>query len=197
MVDIRISTSRLTYTQFFIPGMTSEVVDGATPAVLTLRSGTHDFQQMSGQPAEFPFAVTSLGTVDYDAAHDALLGGRGSATLLIRGFPVTLDTAHLSHSLVPTVFGAHVLPPGEYDLTLVSGRGYRFHPASGITADLSLTVQPDGTSCVDPPGGFTQLDGCTVTFTGYRVASRLMLDTAGSSGQRNDFGGSTRISSIY
>ena len=173
MVDIRIDTSQLTYKKFLILGVTSEPVDGSTPALVSLQPGTYSFQQFSGALVDFTFEVTPGGTVDYDVSNDAFLSGRGSATLIVRGFSVTLDTRALSHDLHPLGWAGGDLSPGTHAITLMPGKDCAFVSASGIVADFTLTVEADGTVVVDPPAGFAEVSGQTVTIKGYRIT----LDT--------------------
>jgi hypothetical protein len=173
MADIRIDTSLLTYTKFVIPGVTPEVVDGAASILLALEPGAYDFQQ-PGSSARFAFRVTSLGTIDYDTRNDTFLSGRGRTALIVQGHSIILDSAQLSHSILPMVVGAQALAPGRHQLTLVPAAGYGFQPASGIVADFTLTVTADGVVVVDPRfAGFARVDGRTAIITGWRIT----LDT--------------------
>ena len=53
MIDIRIDTSSLTYTQFLIPELSSEFIEGADAPTIRLEPGVYGFQQMSGSVAKF------------------------------------------------------------------------------------------------------------------------------------------------
>jgi hypothetical protein len=169
MPNIRIDTSNLTYPNFVIPDVTG-VVDGCDSILLSLEPGTYNFQQ-SGSFADFTFRVTSSGTIDYDTRNDAFLSGRGSATLIIRGFSITLDSTRLSHSILPTVFGADTLAPDRvHQLTLVPAVGYGFQPASGIVADFRFDLDASGEVVIAPRyGGFATASGQTLTISGYQV----------------------------
>jgi hypothetical protein len=127
MFDIRIDTSALTFTQFIIPGVNTNVADGAYTALLSLQPGTYGFQQASGVVADFEFEVTSAGTIDYNSSHDAFLSGRETSTLVIRGFSIFLDTTQLSHSILPMIFGAGLLMPDSvHVLSVVPARAMGF-----------------------------------------------------------------------
>jgi len=172
MANIRIDTKQLTYTQFQVPGVTPATVDGTHAVLLSLEPGTYNFQQ--GSSADFDFRVTLDGTIDYDTRYDAFLSGRGSETLIVRGFPVALDSTQLSHGIVLNVFEAASLKPDRINqLMLVPASGYRF-TSSVVNIDFTFGVETDGTLVVDPRfAGFAQVSGRTLTIKGYRIT----LDT--------------------
>jgi hypothetical protein len=169
----QIDTSALTNTHFTIPGVTPGPVDGAHGALVSLKPGTYKFQQQNPS-ADFDFSVTLDGTFDYDRRNDAFLSGRGSETLIVRGFPIAVDSTSLSHALLP-VSGAAALTPDRINhLVLLPAAGYSFFSASGVFADLTFAVEADGTVVVDPRlAGFAQASGQTLTIKGYRIT----LDT--------------------
>jgi hypothetical protein len=171
MADVSIDTSHLTYTQFVIPGHSSQFVDGADAPSISLPPGVHGFQQVSGIPANFQFEVTQDGMVDYDTADDLFLDGRGTPRLIVRGFTLTLDARSLSHDLLPMIPGASVLASDRtHQLTLVPASGYGFQPASGIVADFRFDVAADGELVIDPGfAGFARADGRTLIIDGYRI----------------------------
>ena len=133
--------------------------------------------------------------MDYDVSNDAFLSGRGSATLIVRGFSVTLDTRALSHDLHPLGWAGGDLSPGTHAITLMPGKDCAFVSASGIVADFTLTVEADGTVVVDRPSGFAEVSGQTVTIKGYRITldtrtlshdlRPLLLGWAGGTCRRN------------
>ncbi len=170
----QIDTSALTNTQFIIPGVTPGPVDGAHGTLVSLKPGAYKFQQQGGSFADFDFSVTLDGTFDYDTRNDAFLSGRGSETLIVRGFPIAVDSTRLSHALLP-VFGAAALTPDRINhLVLLPAAGYSFISASGVSADFTFGVKVDGTVVVDPRfAGFAQASGQTLTIKGYRIT----LDT--------------------
>jgi hypothetical protein len=143
---------------------------------VSLQPGTYGFQQQSGAVADFSFRVTASGTIDYDPQNDGFLSGRGSDTLVVRGFPIALDMRPLSHSLAPTLFGASTLTPDHvHQLTLVPAPLYGFISASGVVANFTFAVRVDGTIGVDSRfAGFTDVTGRTLTVKGHRIT----LDTS-------------------
>ena len=127
----------------------------------------------SGIVADFTLTVEADGTVVVDPpAGFAEVSGQ---TVTIKGYRITLDTRTLSHDLRPLLLGwaGGDLSPGTHAITLVPGKGYACISASGIVADFTLTVEADGTVVVDPPAGFAEVSGQTVTIKGYRIT----LDT--------------------
>ncbi|MFC6087378.1 matrixin family metalloprotease [Sphaerisporangium aureirubrum] len=171
MVDVRIDTGSLTYTTFLSPEPNGGWVDGADAPTFHVNPGVYGFQQMSGVVAEFKYVVTGDGLFDYASENDGFLEGRGTTTLTVRGFTVTLDGTRLSHDLLPIVIGATTLPRGgTHELTLAPAAGYGFQPASGVVADFRFAVHTDGRITVDPRySGFAQASGRTVVVSGYTV----------------------------
>ncbi|MFI0412430.1 hypothetical protein, partial [Actinomadura sp. 3N508] len=169
MADIRIDTSGLTYTQFLIPGH-SPVLDGASAPTVPLEPGVYGFEQMAGQPANFQFHVTDNGIIEYDLAYEQFLSGRGTSTLSIRGFTMTLDGRALSHDLLPVVVGGSVLERDRtHELTLVPMGGYRFQPGAYV-ADFYFGLTTDGQIVVDQRfSEFAQASGRTLTIRGYKI----------------------------
>ncbi|OAS86950.1 MULTISPECIES: hypothetical protein [Metabacillus] len=174
MMEIRIDTSSLTYTQFLILGVPSVLMEGAAAPAIQLEPGEYGFLQQSGLPANFTFKVTADGLIDYDDTYEGFLDGRGTNTLIVRGFSITLDARSLSHDLLPMVAGADVLSRERtHDLTLVPAMGYGFQPASGIVADFHFGVTVDGQVMVDERyAGFSEVNGSfrsTLIINGYRI----------------------------
>ncbi|WP_406088855.1 hypothetical protein [Streptomyces sp. NBC_01013] len=169
--EIRIDSSGLTFTKFSVSGHGPDLVDGAGAPVLSLAPGVYGIEQVPGQPASFEFQVTQEGFVEYDAANDAFLGGRGTSTLILRGFPVTLDGRALSHDLEALLKGsaARFARSTAHELTLLPAEGYGFLLARGF-ADFRFTVTPDGQVSLHPDHvGFAEVSGRTLTIHGFKV----------------------------
>jgi hypothetical protein len=167
MADVRIDTSHLTYTQFFIPGQFTTFVDGAEAPVIALPTGTYVFLQTS---VTFGFVVTTDGLIDYDKANDSFLEGRGTTRLIVHGFTISLDARALSHDLLPMAVGATVLSRQRvHTLTLVPGESYRFQPGGSI-ADFQISLSIDGRLIVPPRyQGFARAKGRALIIDGYRI----------------------------
>ncbi|WP_328876362.1 hypothetical protein OHT76_43520 [Streptomyces sp. NBC_00287] len=187
MAEIRIDSSGLTFTKFSVSGHSPDLVDGAGAPMLALAPGSYGIEQIPGRPARFEFQVTQEGFVEYDAANDAFLGGRGTSTLILRGFPVTLDGRALSHDLEAFLKGsaAQFARSTAHELTLLPAEGYGFVPGPRVVVPLfdvgvdgavhltetvaqcgSVGVSPDGTPLVT-------IHGITVTIDGRALSHDL------------------------
>ena len=173
MADIRIDTSNLTYTQFLIPELSSEPIDGANAPTIQLEPGEYSVQQVLGLPASFSFQITPDGLISYDTANDQFLSGRGTTTLLIQGFTITIDGRALSHDLLPQnlLGNGNVLPRNlANELTYLPATGYTFYTAPGIAADFHFDLDVSGQVILDPRyAGFATARGQILTLSGYRI----------------------------
>jgi len=96
--------------------------------------GLHTLVFYNGGVARF--RVTDAGTVDYDPVQEGYLSGRGTPTLLVRGYPVDIDARATSYRgfLISGVTGwldARIvqhfrLVPGVHAVVLPGGRVVRF-----------------------------------------------------------------------
>jgi hypothetical protein len=66
---------------------TSVGVSNTVPLTFTGLSGTIPVWDYAGSGTIIHFTLNADGTVDYDAALDGILSGRGTSTLLVRGLP--------------------------------------------------------------------------------------------------------------
>jgi hypothetical protein len=167
MFDIRIDTSGLTYTQFMIPELSPALIEGADAPTIHLEPREYSFHQMD-LPA-FRFKITPEGLIDYDVANEGFLDGRGTTTLTVRGFTITIDGTLLSDDLLPNVFRAGILSRSStHDLTLVPASGYSFMLTAIIDFKFDVTV--DGQVAVDPRyAGFAEASGRTLKIKGYKI----------------------------
>ncbi|MEB3292930.1 MAG: hypothetical protein VKJ24_07205, partial [Synechococcales bacterium] len=130
MTTIQIDTSSLTHTQFLIPEIGSELIEGMNVATINLDPGEYTFQMplLVSLRASFKFQITADGQINYAPANDGFLSGRGTTTLTVQGFTMMLDGRFLSHDLmfnggVETI----VLTRDQlHSLTLIPGTGYGF-----------------------------------------------------------------------
>ena len=110
MADIRIDTSRLTYTQFLIPELNSWF-EGADAPTIRLKPGVYGFQQISGGSGPiFRFEVRPDGLIDYDPANEEFLDGRGTTTLNVRGFTITLTGGRFPTTFCQWKLGRAICP---------------------------------------------------------------------------------------
>ncbi len=95
---IQIDATQLVYLDFIIPGVTDWTKNDA-PQTLNLLPDTYNFQVASGFYCDFGFEITQQGKIQYSQEeefhHDQFLQGRGTTTLTLLGYEVTLDARHL------------------------------------------------------------------------------------------------------
>lgn len=179
MAKIRIDTRSLTYTSFTLLERAGWV-DGVDAPAMDLKPGQYHFQQASGI-VSFDFAVSQNGAVDYPSENDRFLRGRGSGTLVVQGFPVTLDARKLSHGLQLQIYKAGMLSrETAHELILAPGSDYMFLAGSGIVPDFAFTLGKDGRLSIDSRyDGFAKADGRTLTISGCTITiSGLQLSHA-------------------
>ena len=172
MALVSIDTSALSFPLYLIPGQTPDFVDGSAAPAINLSPGDHSFQQASGVITLLRFTVTSGGTVDFDPSMEGFLGGRGSDTLIVRGYEVKIDGTALSHGLLPVIAGGNtfLMPDDVHELVLVPSPVYLFQPASGIVANFSFAVELDGTVSVPVEfDGFAAAVQGGLRITGYAI----------------------------
>ncbi|MQY27302.1 galactose oxidase early set domain-containing protein [Nocardia aurantia] len=172
MAHVRIDTGTLAYPKFLIPGHIDDPVDGGAGVTVSLEPGHYRFDQ-SGPG--FAFEITVAGLIEYSAANDQFLTGRGTDVLTVTGFPVTVNLTGLSHDLAPRITGnpGPLTRSGPHVLRLVPGT-YRYLLARGL-ADFSFVVKADGTLGFSDPAlnGCARIEGRTLTITGYAVTFDL------------------------
>ncbi|MEU8679430.1 hypothetical protein, partial [Streptomyces sp. NPDC048560] len=187
MAEIRIDSSGLTFTKFSVSGHSPDVVDGASAPVLSLAPGVYGIEQVPGRPTSFEFQVTQEGFVEYDPAHDAFLGGRGTSMLILRGFPVTIDGRALSHDLEAFLQGsaARFSRSTAHELALLPAEGYAFVPGPRVVVPLfdvgvdgavrlAETVAQCASVGVSPNGSpHVTIHGFTVTIDGRALSHDL------------------------
>jgi len=144
MADIRFDVSNLTYKKFWVLDQSSTTFDGSASEVLSLPSGTYTFRHPD-IAAEFTFEVTPDGFINFSAAHDGFLSGRGTSTLVVRGFTISLDARTLSHDLVPLALAVLLARDRTHVLTLLPAKGYAFLPSSQFVGDFRFDVTTEGT----------------------------------------------------
>ncbi len=173
--SIQIDATQLVYRDFIIPGKT-DWISSRTIQTLNLEPAGYNFQVGSGYYTDFTFSVTPAGTVDYDASFNAFLSGRGSTTLTIAGFPVTLDARNLSGAGVLLVIPATNEDWISYKTCrMVPASYYSVQQGSGEVTSFDFKLGLDGTFSYDPSydssrGGFLAGSGTsTLKFLGYPI----------------------------
>jgi hypothetical protein len=115
-----------------------------------------------------------VGTVDYDHSFDAFLSGRGTSTLTVNGFAVTLDARYLSGSGVLLVVGGADWIAYR-TVRMVPASYYSVQQGSGVVADFQFKLGLDGHFAYQPAydygaGGFLRGNGTsTLEFLGYPI----------------------------
>ena len=135
--DVTIDATALTVPNFLIGGAGFQ--DGTMVQTLTHVPGTKAFAEQSG--GSFDFIVGLDGTIDYGAALDGFLSGRGTTGLVVHGFDVTVDATSLT---VPNfLIGGAGFQDGTMVQTLTHVPGTKaFAEQSGGSFDF--TIGPDG-----------------------------------------------------
>jgi hypothetical protein len=195
---INIDATQLFFPFFSIFGVTP-LTDARRVQSVQLAPGEYHYQFQSGDLAEFTFIVTANGTVDYDHKFDAFLNGRGTTTLQLTGFEVTLDALSLTGA--DNGGGVLLTAGGEWiqhkTIRLLPQKTYLFQqgqascpPAVGAPARcISFGLQQDGRFSYDPAddtasgGALSGAGTTTLTFKGHTVSvdasavSRFLLVT--------------------
>ena len=171
MFPITINTSELSLTKFLIPEQPTEFQDGAISPTIIFPAGIYSFQQDSGNIASFQFEVTATGTLDYSPQFDTFLSGRGTSTLKLNGFAITLDGTALSHGLLLLNGNNFFRPDRVHNLRLIPAPFYGFQPGSGFVANFGFQIDLDGNVVFDPKfAGFADGTGTnSLTIRGYTI----------------------------
>uniref|UniRef100_UPI00058B2E7C hypothetical protein n=1 Tax=Lamprocystis purpurea TaxID=61598 RepID=UPI00058B2E7C len=121
--------------QFHLSGIT-DWLTSAQPRALRLLPAIYLFVHGSGRVPEADFQVRLDGTLDYAAASDAFLTGRGTHTLGILGFSILIDArAYPSESILLMPFGLAI------DTTSANPQTVSLLPSTGLSLELR-TITP-------------------------------------------------------
>lgn len=136
--------------------------------VYDLAPGAYVFQDNT--TARFEFTVTAAGAVDYPAAAEGFVSGRGSSSLVISGYAVTVDASALATASTFIAGGRASHPraspwllramPGTY--LMLSNTGGTMH--FDVTAGGAVTVPPADAATATVSGTTLVLSGLPVTF---------------------------------
>ena len=146
MPRIRIDTSALTYSWFWLPDHLPRFVDGSVPGgvAVDLAVGEYAVQQTRERASDLRFHVTPLGTVDFAPEDDHLLLGRGTSTLHVLGVPVTLDPGAAPHPLLPMWGGCREPIGRARTVRMPPGTAYALRIGVVASEVLEFSVRPDG-----------------------------------------------------
>jgi len=187
---IQIDATQLFYRFFFLdPGDQKAVsTDNVQKFQLAPLSG-YRFQFGSPMIADFSFAVTDKGNVEYDDDCRGFLDGFGTPNLTIKGLLVTLDALHLTGAdrarpatgvvLANAQLNSDIIPTDwiafRDDIRLLPAKGCGVIVGSALVASFTFDLKRDGTFDYDPAwdstsinkGFLTGLGTNTLTFLGY------------------------------
>jgi hypothetical protein len=150
---VTVDATALSTSRFAVIGVTGPV-DSRSRQELRMAPGRYRLTT-NGSPSDAWFTVTAAGTVEYDAGI-TYLGGRGTATLVVRGLLVIVDARQLTAStfaVTDVIQNADKRVP--HALRMLPGR-YRLATVS-CWSDAYFTLAPAGT--VDYDAGITYLGG--------------------------------------
>uniref|UniRef100_UPI00047678C8 hypothetical protein n=1 Tax=Lamprocystis purpurea TaxID=61598 RepID=UPI00047678C8 len=92
---ITLDARALATVSYAVSGITGWLANTA-PHTLNLLPGAYGFQQPTGVVPGADFQVRLDGAIDYAAASDAFLTGRGSSTFTLLGYTITVDATALT-----------------------------------------------------------------------------------------------------
>jgi len=142
--------------------------NGDTAISASLLPGSHVLYTLGGDPVYF--AVNTDGTIDYNAALDGVLSGRGTATLTVNGVEITMDASALPGSYVSLDYVYYngdaaisaALAPGSHVLYTLGGDPVYFTVNSDGTIDyaeeLDGVLTGRGTTNLTVVGRQVQID---------------------------------------
>jgi RHS repeat-associated protein len=168
-----VDSSALSQKGFIIQSLfgLGKILDSGTP--LTLLPGKYYFQVGAGQLASFTWVLGQDGTISYPPEFAGFLSGQGTSTLVVRGYRVRLDAAHVgaacqgpgaSSRFNVFIFGTDTFDKSVvHELTLVPSRYsyYDYHDGSGapttwfywnVALDGSISLDPELGPCVEGAG---------------------------------------------
>ncbi|NGZ11973.1 MAG: hypothetical protein CV088_21830 [Nitrospira sp. LK70] len=193
--QILIDARPLSHPRFLIPGVTADWVDTKTgPSSLQMEPGTYTISIAPEQGLEF--TVTPQGLIDYDPVLDVPPGmdkgvfrGRGTATLTLVGYAITLDATQVAHPTcaIPNVMVGWPSTRERIALRMLPGAYFLHHAPEQFTPFAIAAEErttPEGThiprgsvdydSALDTPaassqGIFRGRGTATLTLVGYAI----------------------------
>ena len=110
----------------------------------------YSFQPGSGIIADLRYAVRADGSVDFPDSCEGFLGGKGTTTLVIRGYPIVLSASDADSDLVALAnVGVQSQSPRSLSATLVPAKGYLPQTVNGVFR-TGFNVERDGSITFDP-----------------------------------------------
>jgi hypothetical protein len=171
---IHLDASQLFFRYYIIPGVTPNWTDKQAVSDINFAPGVYAYQIGSGQIPDFVFTVTSAGLIDYVAADDTFLSGRGTSTLVIRGFPIRIDATRLTGQgiLLPSSPSEGEPNAGwitDQTVWLLPAQNYSTLQGPAMTGNFIFDIGLDGLVHYNSAfSGFVSGDGTTtMTLRGY------------------------------
>ncbi len=198
---IEIDATRLDGPSMDIPSVTG-VFDTNVIQALQLEPASYSVRTHANPDKNWQFEVTAQGLVDYtpilDVSQGGFLTGRGSSTLGILGFTVTINATALTAAtfLVYGITG-EIKTSVVHQLQLLPGQ-YNFRNPAGIRPLIPFEIKADGMVAYDPsfdadasPKGFLKgLGTSAIVLLGHVItidARALTTATLHVWGIRNDW----------
>jgi|GEM_PF-3871359 len=144
-VTIHVDAAALNYRSLSVDGIVSF---SPTPVItLKLPPGRHEFLSSGNTagPNYTYFTVTRSGVVDYGPENDAFMSGRGSNTLVLKGWGIDVDATALSYTHI-AISGSDWLSPGQVIPRVFMPGNHDFNGPSNTAGYnyLYFKVTPDG-----------------------------------------------------
>lgn len=150
---IEVDATKLSGPSIAVPNVVG-ALDANVIQPLQLEPGSHSVQTHTASDTSWQFEVTPQGLVDYapilDASHGGFLTGRGSTTLGIVGFTITMDATLLTATtfLVYGITGE--MPTSEVQQRQLLPGKYNFRNVASFGPLIPFEIKADGTVAYDP-----------------------------------------------
>ncbi|WP_202919104.1 Ig-like domain-containing protein [Saccharothrix deserti] len=118
------------------------------PSELATSPGGYGFRM--GIDADMRYDVKTDGSIDFPDSCNGFLAGRGTDTLVLRGYPLVIDGAHADSDLVGIFnLGLAAQTSRELSAVLLPAKGYLPRTANGVFTTV-FNLERDGTISFDP-----------------------------------------------
>jgi len=137
--QVNIDFSELSYSNFYLPGITSFTATNE-PMPFILMPGGHGLTMATGHDPEpaFDFTVEADGTLQFDPSLDSLIDGRGTGDMMLHGTRISIDARGLTASFA--VEGLTINPVEKILIVNFMPGAHRLHSSE---IDFVFTVTPD------------------------------------------------------
>ncbi|HET9665257.1 MAG TPA: Calx-beta domain-containing protein, partial [Desertimonas sp.] len=166
---MKVDSTGLTSTAFFF---TDTWFEGDEVETVELTAGTHYLQPGAGLVMACALVVTDAGTWAYATECDRFLSGRGTDTLRLIGFTITIDASPLSTPILLANLSVDQFGASPRPVTLLpTFADMLASPGPGVIAGCGFRVELDGTIAYSDEvhGCLTGRGTRTVTIHGFPV----------------------------